>query len=161
LIFRPALIANIPRFVLNMRAEDVEEMKALHGADFTRGLRQAMCGALGYQVWEGWSERGEPQAIFGISEPQELGSQIFMVGSASLVAQPKWFLRTSSQIVGGWARLSKETGGLYCWVDDRNVTHMRYLRHLGFEIAETRASFGPKSLPFHLMRNELHASVNV
>lgn len=151
MIFKPARIENVPKFMLNLRDEDREEMRAVHGNDFAKGLRAALAGALGYQCWEGWSEAGEPQAIFGISAPHEAGSQVFMVGSASLVADRRWFLGTSSQIIGEWLSHRRRSGGLYCWVDARNLKHVRYLRHLGFEIAETDPHHGRAKLPFHRM----------
>lgn len=151
MIFKRAMIANIPRFVVNLRDEDIAEMKAVHGKDFTRGLRLAMSGEMGYQVWEGWSNAGKPEAIFGISGATEFGHQIFMVGSESLIRRTKYFLRMSTQIIAHWSKLTRDTGGLYCWVDLRNVSHLRYLRHLGFVENETDPEFGAQKLPFQRM----------
>jgi hypothetical protein len=147
-LIRPAKIENLPIFLRAFRVEDVEEMKALHGADFSAGLRAAIGGAFGYECFEAWTEKGRPHAIFGISEPVEGAAQIFMVGSEALVVDRREFMRLSKKIIGSWLPY---TQSLYCWVDVRNLTHVRYLRHLGFHVEQIEPVFGALGLTFHKM----------
>lgn len=85
---------------------------------------------------------GAPQAIFGCT----VSGRIWMLGT-ELVATKyvRVFLKESKRVLAAF-QLEHET--LHGLIDQRNTTHQRWLKKLGFLISEKPFATGPAGHPF-------------
>lgn len=93
---------------------------------------------------------GVPEAVFGCSimDREGLVGVPWMLSTGNLGHWRKEFLRRSREIVGLWSGMFPV---LTNCVDARHVVAIRWLRWLGFEIAETIDAYGHAKVPFHRM----------
>lgn len=142
---------DIEVLVANMRPADMAELLATHDCDPREALQRAV--DMSPHCWT-MEVNGEVGFIGGFVPVSLLGG----VGSP-------WLLGTTTlyRFPGAHTRIAaryRDIGlGLYStlvnYVDARNTTSIRWLRRLGFQIADEATPYGPRRVPFY--RFELRA----
>lgn len=141
---RPATWADVEAILPRVRQADVEELWASALATPEECLRLGL--ERSPEAWVGLADE-TPLCIFGVSSMAILGAEgaPWMVGTDDIDLHAKGFLKACR---GALARMFEPYESLYNFVDARNARAIRWLKWLGFEIAEARP-MGPLGLPFH------------
>ena len=89
----------------------------------------------------------EPVALFGIMDCGEPGrANVFLVGTSDLPKVAKALVGELPHWLNAWC---EDFPVLTNYADSRNELHLKYLRHIGFEIGET---IDVRGVPFHEIR---------
>ncbi len=127
----PALPIHIRHIARNMRAADIDEVRALGREPF-----EAMALSLRASV-RAWTviADGKPVAMFGVGDVNILArvGSPWMLGTNDLPRHATTFLRGCEHWVG---QLSDGYTLLRNCVDDRNTLSIRWLRWLGFKVGD-------------------------
>lgn len=131
----------------NLRAEDLEELRAAHGDDADPVRILHLSCRLSDRPVVAMTAAGEPLAVFGVvpvSMMDRDGRPWMMATDGAM--------RFRREIVRGgryWTNLwSFRYARLHNHVDARNVATIRWLRHIGYTIGEP-VPYGTRGLPFH------------
>jgi hypothetical protein len=135
--------ADIADLVANLRPGDRDELDASSAGDPHEAVRLAL--AISPHRWA-----------------FEVGGRLVILGGVTAVSLvggigSPWMLATNSASGGVLTRVGKQYRdlalGLYPvlmnYVDARNTTSIRWLRRLGFSIADEPVPYGPRGLPFY------------
>lgn len=142
-----ATLEDLQSLVPRLRVEDRNELTAVNGENFTLNIARAIGGVAGYECYSIDGEEGS-EALFGTGPSIGLGSEVFMVGTDRVIADPKLLLKTSKLVFEHWR---KRDNRFFCFADARNDAHLRYLQHLKFERSDLYTAFGVERRPFYLM----------
>lgn len=129
---RQAVAEDIPALAEAMRAADVAEVLASSGSAPAEALRASL--AASSQAWTGLIE-GEPVCMFGVAAVSILSGRgaPWMLGADRLERYPMTFLRRCRPCV---AAMLAVYPALENYVDERNALSKRWLRWLGFKLAD-------------------------
>jgi hypothetical protein len=137
--------ADIAQLAATLRPADRAELEASHPGDPLDAIRHAL--AVSPHRWA--MEVDGQLALLGGVAPVSLVGGIgspWLLGSTVLERKGGVLTR----VCLGYRDLAL---GLYPhlvnYVDARNATSIRWLRRLGFEVADTPTPYGPKGLPFY------------
>lgn len=141
---RPATISDCTSVASRLRAEDVAEAAAGSGLPAEYAMKICLMYDRGVRVA---CIDGRPEMIFGCSGDDFVGRPWML--ATPLPFTPQWsrvFLRASADVVeNDWqARFPLLTN----FVDARNVSHIRWLRWLGFVFVRRDPVHGVAGIPF-------------
>lgn len=141
---RPATLADCTNVASRLRAEDVAEAAAASGLPAEYAIK--LCLLHDEKVSVACID-GNPEMIFGCSGDDFTGRPWML--ATPLPFTPRWsrvFLKSSADVVeNDWqARFPLLTN----FVDERNVTHIRWLRWLGFAFIARHPTYGVAGIPF-------------
>lgn len=128
----------------NLRAEDIQECQA-------GGFTPAQALINGFtQSDECYSAKvnGKTEAMFGVcsqNQPEGIGV-IWYLGSDETMRHPIAMVRDSRKYIDGWLKKYKM---LWNVVDERNTTHISWLKHLGFIFTTTVIVNGYRFIQFY------------
>lgn len=143
---RRALPEDVAAIAGDPRQADVAELWACGRVT----PRQALEFGLRYggeHVWTGLID-GEPVCMFGVTPTSLLGraGTPWMVGTGRLDQHAVALIRHSR---GAVRTMRSAYDSMANMVDARNTAAIRWLRWIGFTVAEKAQPFGPDRLPFH------------
>lgn len=126
-----------------MRDEDVEECKA-GGKEPLAALYQ---GFEAGPTWTLWTPSDEPAAILGVHDTDSDGyGMIWLLGTHDIEEYPMTFLKHSKPVLD---ELFQGYNCLYNYSYYKNEVHHKWLRWLGFTLAERQGDW----IPFYKWRN--------
>lgn len=121
----------------HMRSEDVEECAA-GGLDPLSALRK------GWQLGDAWTLKdrlGNPAAILGVhSVDNPAYGVVWLLGTPSIEKYPMTFARNSKPVLD---MLFKDYELLYNSAYYKNEVHLKWLKWLGFTLAERQGDWVP------------------
>jgi hypothetical protein len=116
----PATVADATELAPILRAEDVEEIRAASGQQPLAALLDSV--ALSEESYSVRDEQGIV-ALFGVGY-----GAVWLLGSDRMFKYPKSLIRLSREWMDRWAQNYPK---LFAFVDSRNVSHVKFLNHLG------------------------------
>lgn len=128
--FVKVLPSDLALMDITLRRADIDEMKASTGLEPMEALRQSI------ELSE-WTEaavkgpRNEMLCIFGLAEGLFNGAP-WMVGSPTMLRHKVFLMAYAKKVI---ARMQEQYEVLANVVDSRNLVHIRWLAHMGFEFA--------------------------
>lgn len=143
---RPARGEDVAALAARLRTEDVAEIVAASGEKpvvaLGRGFVESRpCWTVLY--------KGTPSAMWGVVESERVDfarmGTIWLLGSDDV---PLWGKSLSRWSVHWIRELAKDFDVLTCTVDARQVSHLRWLQRIGFEVVRVHEQFGHLGLPF-------------
>lgn len=119
----------------NLRQDDLREAVEGHGINPTIDIPLASLkgSCVSFTVPD-----GRTAGLAGIEDD----GLIWMVCTSAIHDFPITFAREAKRFID-----SRTESVLWNYADERNIVHLKLLKHLGFEFLE-KVSFGPNQLPF-------------
>lgn len=152
MIFKDLTYPDIEFIAQNLRKQDVDELKAVHGegVDILDLLYRSIKLSQFCQI--GYCERtGEPVCIAGLTRTHDENVGVpWLLGTERLYGFGRAFVIEGKRVVDEMLSITKF---LVNYVDCRNTAAIRWLKHIGFEIHEP-VEFGVNKMPFHLFTME-------
>lgn len=149
LAIRSALPADAYELAADLRPQDVQEIRAMHGAgaDLAEAVRHSI--ALSTHAWTAHAA-GRIAMIGGVSNLGTLlGDNIgspWLLGSSVMFRRPGVLTRTGRRYVAFMHTIYPELRNL---IDRRNTVSIAWLQRLGFTVhADTPVLCGPDRVPF-------------
>ena len=143
--FRPAKENDVYILYPKIREVDVEEVDATIGLNIKDGLMAS------YQVSDEAftmvAENGDLLGMFGLTKTHDpLVSVVWMLCTERLPKYSKTFIKLSKQWV---IDQNKKYSILMNYVDARNTTSIKWLKHLGFVLINRVEEYGVGKKPFY------------
>lgn len=141
--YRPLRPDDLPSvFALDLRQDDVDEIRAATGLDPEMGLLYSI--AVSEHVWVVVHE-GNIEGVFGVAYLNP-GAQPWFVATDKF-KEFRWaFAKESKKFV---KRLLDDYGFLANYVSSKHEAAIRWLRWLGFTISEDEVFLHDEDVPFH------------
>ncbi len=122
--------ADLVHLAQHLRAADLAEIRAVHGADAdVLGILRASV-AMSAEAHVAVTVYGEPVAVFGVAAAGAAACP-WLLGTNALLQQGREIVTLSQQHVARWALQYRI---LFNYVDARNARSIAWLRHTGFTI---------------------------
>ena len=143
--FRPSKIDDVYVLYPKIREVDVEEVKATIGLDIKDGLMASY--QTSDETYTMVADDGDLVGMFGLTKTADpLISVVWMLCSERLPQYSKSFIKLSKQWV---IDQNKKHSILMNYVDARNITSIKWLKHLGFVLINRVEKFGVDKKPFY------------
>ena len=143
--FRPAKVDDVYVLYPKIREVDVEEVKATIGLDIKDGLMASY--QTSDETYTMVADDGDLVGMFGLTKTADpLISVVWMLCSERLPQYSKSFIKLSKQWV---IDQNKKHSILMNYVDARNITSIKWLKHLGFVLINRVEKFGVDKKPFY------------
>jgi len=146
-IFSPVTVMDVEELFINIRANDLQEIRAIHGYDALEKTKFNVAKSL--FKGEGYSMRdknGKLILIFGVTEGDKKSHGVpWFFGTNEvnkwvryiLIESPKWI-----------EKFLEKYPILYNLTDLRNKTYHRWLSRMGFRFFATHLTYGKEKVPF-------------
>ena len=143
--FRPAKADDVYVLYPKIREVDVEEVKATIGLDINDGLMASYLTS--DETFTMVADDSDLLGMFGISKTADpMISVVWMLCTERLQKYSKTFIKLSKQWV---IEQNKKHSILMNYVDARNITSIKWLKHLGFVLINRVEEFGVGKKPFY------------
>ena len=143
--FRPAKVDDVYVLYPKIREVDVEEVKATIGLDIKDGLMASY--QTSDETYTMVADDGDLVGMFGLTKTADpFISVVWMLCSERLPQYSKSFIKLSKQWV---IDQNKKHSILMNYVDARNITSIKWLKHLGFVLIKRIEKFGVDKKPFY------------
>mgnify|MGYP001281726700 FL=1 len=143
--FRPASADDVYKLYPRIREVDVEEVKVTIGLDIKDGLMVSYLTS--DEVFTMVANDGDLVGMFGISKTADpLVAVPWMLCTERLPEFTKTFMKLSKQWV---IEKNNKNSILMNYVDVRNTTSIKWLKHLGFVLIKRIEDFGVGKKPFY------------
>ena len=143
--FRPASADDVYKLYPKIREADVEEVKATIGLDIKDGLMVSYLTSDEANTMV--ASDGDLVGMFGISHTADpLVAGPWMLCTERLPEFSKTFMKLSKQWV---IEKNNKNSILMNYVDVRNTTSIKWLKHLGFVLIKRIEDFGVGKKPFY------------
>ena len=143
--FRPAKADDVYVLYPKIREVDVEEVKATIGLDINDGLMASYLTS--DETFTMVADDSDLLGMFGISKTADpMISVVWMLCTERLQKYSKTFIKLSKQWV---IEQNKKHSILMNYVDARNITSIKWLKHLGFVLIKRVEQFGIGKKPFY------------
>lgn len=147
--FLPVTEGDIAELVANMRQQDRDELDAA-GADDPEQAVVYSCAGSRFC----WTARfdGKLACVFGVGTVSHLAGigAPWLLGTDEIRRHQRAFIKHSRPYIEKMLKVYPE---LYNMVDARNSRAIRWLKRMGFSLAEAQP-LGPKNMPFHPFKME-------
>ena len=143
--FRPAKVDDVYVLYPKIREVDVEEVDATIGLNIKDGLMASY--QTSDETYTMVADDGDLVGMFGVSKTADpLIAVVWMLCSERLPQYSKSFIKLSKQ----WVKeQNKQYSILMNYVDARNTTSIKWLKHLGFVLIKRVEEFGIGKKPFY------------
>ena len=118
-------LEDVAELTEKLRKEDISELKAL-GHEPLEGLLKSFIGS---KICKSVFIEGELSAMFGIAKISKGWGMIWMLGSDKLFSVPMSMIKVAKRVINNFLG---EYDVLFNQVDTRNVSHVKWLKILGF-----------------------------
>ena len=143
--FRAAKADDVYVLYPKIREVDVEEVKATIGLDINDGLMASYLTS--DETFTMVADDSDLLGMFGISKTADpMISVVWMLCTERLQKYSKTFIKLSKQWV---IEQNKKHSILMNYVDARNITSIKWLKHLGFVLINRVEEFGVGKKPFY------------
>ena len=143
--FRPAKVDDVYVLYPKIREVDVEEVKATIGLNIKDGLMASY--QTSDETYTMVADDGDLVGMFGLTKTADpLISVVWMLCTERLPQYSKTFIKLSKQWV---IEQNKKHSILMNYVDARNITSIKWLKHLGFVLINRVEKFGVDKKPFY------------
>ena len=143
--FRPSKVDDVYVLYPKIREVDVEEVKATIGLDINDGLMASYLTS--DETFTMVADDSDLLGMFGISKTADpMISVVWMLCTERLQKYSKTFIKLSKQWV---IEQNKKHSILMNYVDARNITSIKWLKHLGFVLINRVEEFGVGKKPFY------------
>ena len=143
--FRPSKPEDVYVLSPKIRQVDVDEVYATTGLGIQHGLIASY--QTSDETFTMIADDGDLVGMFGIAHtPDPLVSVVWMLCTERLPQYSKSFIKLSKQWV---IEQNKKHSVLMNYVDARNITSIRWLKHLGFVLINRVEEFGRGKKPFY------------
>lgn len=141
----PATVEHALYLIPRLRQADKDEIWAAHGVEPRWGVLASLAVSRDTS-YTGLAD-GEPICLYGVAQPSllVLAGRPWMVGTDDVPKHSLKFLRESREVV---RQMKEKFPFMFNYVDARHADAIRWLRWLGFTVADA-APYGPDKLPFH------------
>jgi hypothetical protein len=144
-VIRPATRGDIYWVSSRLSPEDYQEVETGTGERPIDILPDMMKQAQVYSIR--CHRNSEPVALFGLMDCGEPGqANVFLLGTVDLPKVAKTLVGELPKWLNAWC---EDYPILTNYADSRNELHLKYLRHIGFEIGE---AVDVRGVPFHEIR---------
>lgn len=145
MIIRKAEVSDAISLQGRLRRQDYNEVWAAHGHDPNEVL--VVCAQYSTLLWCA-EVNGDVAAVFGVAPSRNTTDegQPWLLGAEELQFDAKAFLRLPAEIIPRMQRVFPVLRNL---VDARNTQSIRWLRRIGFTVADKPVPYGPFGLPFY------------
>ena len=143
--FRAAKADDVYVLYPKIREVDVEEVKATIGLNIKDGLMASY--ETSDETYTMVADDGDLVGMFGLTKTADpLISVVWMLCTERLPQYSKTFIKLSKQWV---IEQNKKHSILMNYVDARNITSIKWLKHLGFVLIKRVEQFGIGKKPFY------------
>ena len=143
--FRPSKVDDVYVLYPKIREVDVEEVKATIGLNIKDGLMASY--QTSDETYTMVADDGDLVGMFGLTKTADpLISVVWMLCTERLPQYSKTFIKLSKQWV---IEQNKKHSILMNYVDARNITSIKWLKHLGFVLINRVEEFGVGKKPFY------------
>ena len=143
--FRTAKVDDVYVLYPKIREVDVEEVKATIGLNIKDGLMASY--QTSDETYTMVADDGDLVGMFGLTKTADpLISVVWMLCTERLPQYSKTFIKLSKQWV---IEQNKKHSILMNYVDARNITSIKWLKHLGFVLIKRVEEFGIGKKPFY------------
>ena len=143
--FRPAFADDVYKLHPRIREVDVEEVKATIGLNIKDGLMASYLTS--DEAYTMVADDDDLVGMFGLTVTDDpLVAVPWMLCTERLPQYSKSFIKLSKQWV---IEKNKKHSVLMNYVDERNTTSIRWLKHLGFVLIKRIEDFGVGKKPFY------------
>jgi len=132
----PATEPHIREIARNIRKADADEIMAASGMDPLSGLLYSADNS--YEAWVAGEPGHAPVCIFGIGDAAGIAAP-WMLGTDGMLKYRKELIRDARVWIERWTNHYGFIGNI---VDARNTTHVRWLRHMGFQMMQPKLGIG-------------------
>ena len=150
LSIRPALAADAVALAADLRAQDAQEIRAMHGpqVDLVEAIRHSI--VVSSHAWTALAG-GQVAMVGGVANVGTLlGGNIgspWLLGSSIMFRRPGALTRTGRRYVAFMHTIYPELHNL---IDHRNAVSIAWLQRLGFTVhTEQPVHCGPDQIPFY------------
>ena len=145
IVVRPSTNEDVQYLAHHLRKDDLNEITASTGRTPVMALGYGLVNSERCMTVE---YRGKPAAMFGVVPSQthnpRLGA-VWMVGTDEIPMFTTTFLRQSKAWLDEVSRGYDVVGN---FVDERNVSHVRWIKWMGFTVVARHDQYGAAKLPF-------------
>ena len=146
-IWRKSILSDVVELAANMRLEDKAEVLAYSGSQPKEALFYCFFNSKPCMTMVG--RKGNLMGMYGVVPCSEKVGRIWMLGHKTMTDDYKDvrdFLRYSPIEL---QKFHCNYPLLYNYVDERNTTHIKWIKWMGFSIIKKHATFGKEGRPFY------------
>ena len=145
--WRKSILSDVVELAANMRQEDKEEVLAYSGSSPQEALFYCFFNSKPCMTMVG--RKGNLMGMYGVVPCSPKVGRIWMLGHKTMINDYKDvrdFLKYSPIEL---QKFHCNYPLLYNYVDERNTTHIKWIKWMGFSIIKKHATFGAAGLPFY------------
>ena len=145
--WRKSILADVVELAANMRQEDKEEVLADSGSSPQEALFYCFFNSKPCMTMVG--RKGNLMGMYGVVPCSPKVGRIWMLGHKTMINDYKDvrdFLKYSPIEL---QKFHCNYPLLYNYVDERNTTHIKWIKWMGFSIIKKHATFGAAGIPFY------------
>ena len=145
--WRKSILSDVVELAANMRQEDKEEVLAYSGSSPQEALFYCFFNSKPCMTMVG--RKGNLMGMYGVVPCSPKVGRIWMLGHKTMINDYKDvrdFLKYSPIEL---QKFHCNYPLLYNYVDERNTTHIKWIKWMGFSIIKKRATFGAAGIPFY------------
>ena len=146
-IWRKSILSDVVELAANMRQEDKEEVLAYSGSSPQEALFYCFFNSKPCMTMVG--RKGNLMGMYGVVPCSPKVGRIWMLGHKTMINDYKDvrdFLKYSPIEL---QKFHCNYPLLYNYVDERNTTHIKWIKWMGFSIIKKHATFGAAGIPFY------------
>jgi len=145
--WRKSILSDVVELASNMRQEDKEEVLAYSGSSPQEALFYCFFNSKPCMTMVG--RKGNLMGMYGVVPCSPKVGRIWMLGHKTMINDYKDvrdFLKYSPIEL---QKFHCNYPLLYNYVDERNTTHIKWIKWMGFSIIKKHATFGAAGIPFY------------
>ncbi len=145
--WRKSILSDVVELAANMRQEDKEEVLAYSGSSPQEALFYCFFNSKPCMTMVG--RKGNLMGMYGVVPCSPKVGRIWMLGHKTMINDYKDvrdFLKYSPIEL---QKFHCNYPLLYNYVDERNTTHIKWIKWMGFSIIKKHATFGAAGIPFY------------
>ena len=145
--WRKSILSDVVELAANMRQEDKEEVLAYSGSSPQEALFYCFFNSKPCMTMVG--RKGNLMGMYGVVPCSPKVGRIWMLGHKTMINDYKDvrdFLKYSPIEL---QKFHCNYPLLYTYVDERNTTHIKWIKWMGFSIIKKHATFGAAGIPFY------------
>ena len=145
--WRKSILSDVVELAANMRQEDKEEVLAYSGSSPQEALFYCFFKSKPSMTMVG--RKGNLMGMYGVVPCSPKVGRIWMLGHKTMINDYKDvrdFLKYSPIEL---QKFHCNYPLLYNYVDERNTTHIKWIKWMGFSIIKKHATFGAAGIPFY------------
>ena len=145
--WRKSILSDVVELAANMRQEDKEEVLAYSGSSPQEALFYCFFNSKPCMTMVG--RKGNLMGMYGVVPCSPKVGRIWMLGHKTMINDYKDVRDCLKYSPIELQKFHCNYPLLYNYVDERNTTHIKWIKWMGFSIIKKHATFGAAGIPFY------------